>query len=141
MDKQYGYLVGCDNSQFLHKISEASCSLFLNDIYVQDTYAFDKVVHDTFTTGLSGNRSNIFYVYYYRKNTRKVKGVDYHVGVLGLKDEADIHRKTIYANYYLCGIDELQSKNFFRHVFGTDYIEEREYRESADPEKLFDRKY
>ena len=141
MDKQYGYLVGCDNSQFLRKISEISCSAFLNDIHVEDTYAFDTVVHDTFTTGLSGNRSNIFYVYYYRKNARKIKGFDYRVGVLGLKDEADIHRKAIYANYYLCNIDELQGKNFFRHVFGTDYVEEKEFRESSDPEKLFDRKY
>lgn len=141
MDKQYGYLVGCDNSQFLHKISEASCSLFLNDIYVQDTYAFDKVVHDSFTTGLSGNRSNIFYMYYYRKNSQKVKGIDYHVGVFGLKDKADIQRKATYANYYLCSIGELRGKNFFRHVFGTDYIEESEFRESTDPEKLFDRKY
>ena len=141
MDKQYGYLVGCDNSQFLRKISEISCSAFLNDIHVEDTYAFDTVVHDTFTTGLSGNRSNIFYVYYYRKNARKIKGFDYRVGVLGLKDEADIHRKAIYANYYLCNIDELKGKNFFRHVFGTDYVEEKEFRESSDPEKLFDRKY
>ncbi|MBS6713488.1 MAG: hypothetical protein KH296_15885 [Ruminococcus sp.] len=141
MDKQYGYLVGCDNSQFLHKISEASCSLFLNDIYVQDTYAFDKVVHDSFTTGLSGNRSNIFYMYYYRKNSQKVKGIDYHVGVFGLKDKADIQRKATYANYYLCSIDELRGKNFFHHVFGTDYIEESEFREATDPEKLFDRKY
>ena len=39
MDKQYGYLVGCDNSQFLRKISEISCSAFLNDIHVEDTYA------------------------------------------------------------------------------------------------------
>lgn len=135
MEMQYGYLSRYRADSFNELCEEDGFRPFLDEVMIEGAKK-EKFINALFAVFGDGspNRSHVFYsrdtIEYARRNADAPR----RIPVFGVREKPrQVERTLNFYSYYICHPDEVTGPHFFNHVFGTDYITEKEATELSDP--------